>query len=136
MTRRIVGRIFVLAAAASFFLAGWVFGQQTATQKGLVHAFAYTAEAAATAEDFAHLKQATDGLVGKIPGLKKVWTGKLLEPLDVGPNAPKRTHGIVMEFEDEAALKVYADHPEHQAWERVYRKVRVPGTTTFDIIVE
>ena len=36
----------------------------------------------------------------------------------------------------DAALKVYADHAEHKAWERVYRKIRVPGTTTFDIIVE
>jgi hypothetical protein len=136
MNARMFGRTFLLIAAASCFFAGWVSGQQTAASQGLVHAFAFTAEPAATAEDFAHLRKATHGMVDKIPGLKKVWMGKLLQPLDVGPNAPKRTHGIVMEFEDEAALKVYADHPEHKAWERVYRKIRVPGTTTFDIIVE
>jgi adenosylmethionine-8-amino-7-oxononanoate aminotransferase len=136
MNRGTIGRTFSLAAVAFVFFAGWVFGQQTASQKRLVHAFAYTAEAAATAEDFANLKTATDALVGKIPGLTKVWTGKLLQPLDAGANVPKRTHGIVMEFENEAALKAYGDHPEHKVWERVYRKVRVPGTTTFDIVVE
>jgi hypothetical protein len=39
-----------------------------------------------------------------------------------------------MEMTDEEALAVYADHEAHTAWVRVYAKVRVPGTTTFDIL--
>ena len=39
-----------------------------------------------------------------------------------------------MEMTDEAALERYAAHPAHDAWVKTYEKVRVPGTTTFDIL--
>ena len=39
-----------------------------------------------------------------------------------------------MEFSDEAALKTYAVHPAHDDWIKAYEKVRVAGTTTFDIL--
>ena len=73
-------------------------------------------------------------MVGKIPGLRKVWVGKLRRPLRQGDL--ERTHGVAMEFDDADALAVYADHPAHTEWIKVYDKVRVPGTTTFDILGE
>ena len=39
-----------------------------------------------------------------------------------------------MELADEAALETYAGHPAHDAWVKIYEKVRVAGTTTFDIL--
>ena len=108
--------------------------QPGTTQKTLLHAFAYTAIEEATEEDFEAFNRATADMVGKIPGLRKVWVGKLRLPLTQGES--ERTHGVAMEFDDEAALDVYADHPAHDAWIEVYDRVRVRGTTTFDILGE
>jgi hypothetical protein len=41
---------------------------------------------------------------------------------------------MCIEMKDEAALKAYADHPYHKEWMEVYSKVRVEGTTTYDIL--
>ena len=72
--------------------------------------------------------------MGKIPGLRKVWVGKLKRPLKQGD--VQREYGVAMEFDDEAALNVYATHPAHEVWIKAYEKVRVEGTTTIDILVE
>jgi hypothetical protein len=103
--------------------------------KSLMHVFAYTPVEGATQQDFINFTKATHDLVGKIPGLKRVWVGKLREPIP-GENDKPRTFGVAMEFENEDALKVYATHPAHDQWVRVYEKVRVPGTTTLDIMGE
>ena len=132
-----VRRTFALAVAGLLVSAGWVLGQQTpATQPTLLHAFAFTPVATATPQDFENLKKATADMVGKVPGLRRAWVGKLRAPVDLGPVAPKREYGIALEFDDVKALDAYADHPAHAAWERVYRRVREPGTTTFDILGE
>ena len=39
-----------------------------------------------------------------------------------------------MELADEPAIKKYDSHPYHMEWLAAYEKVRVAGTTTFDII--
>lgn len=130
-------KIFVMAVAGLLLSAGWVLGQQTpATQTTVLHAFAFTPSATATPQDFENLRKATADMVGKVPGLRRAWVGKLRAPLDLGPVAPKREYGIALEFDDAKALDAYADHPAHAAWERVYRRVREAGTTTFDILGE
>ena len=100
--------------------------------------------------------QATDALPGKIPGLKRVWYGKLARPLTItnltdaearkklaadgktsgDVTSLRRQHGVCMEFQDEAAFKAYGPNPAHKDWEAVYGKVRVPGTTTFQILAQ
>ena len=45
-----------------------------------------------------------------------------------------RNYGACFELDDEAALQRYASHPAHDAWIKAYEKVRVPGTSTFDIL--
>lgn len=130
-------RIAIIAVAGLLLSAGLVLGQQPpVTQPTLMHAFAFTPVATATPQDFEDLKKATAEMVGKVPGLRRVWVGKLRAPVDLGPVAPKREYGIAMEFDDAKALDAYAVHPAHAAWERVYRRVREPGTTTFDILGE
>ena len=132
------------------FVVGWLAGlematirgvgaQSTATQPGttqktLMHVFAYTPLDGATQADFDAFRKATGDMVGKIPGLRKVWVGKLREPLP--QETTTRIYGVAMEFDDAAALNVYANHPVHTEWVKVYDRVRVRGTTTLDILGE
>jgi hypothetical protein len=99
----------------------------------VMHCFAFTAIAEATEADWQAFYTATDELPSKIPGLNKVTHGKLLTP-DV--DEAQRDYGVCMEMTDEAARKAYGEHPAHAEWVEVYSKVRVPGTTTFDYLIE
>jgi hypothetical protein len=67
---------------------------------------------------------------------QKVQAGAHGDELSVPGKVAVRSYGVCMEFKDEAALKTYADHAAHKQWEAVYEKVRQPGTTSFDILVE
>ncbi len=128
-------KLALFIAGGILFGAGWLGGQQTATtQKTLMHVFAYTPLQGATPQDFDNFKKASANMVGKIPGLKRVWVGKLRRPLDQG--TMKREYGVAMEFDDAKALDAYAKDSAHDAWVKVYEKVRVEGTTTFDILGE
>ena len=50
-------------------------------------------------------------------------------------NIAVREYGVCMEMASEAALKKYKETPPAQiAWTALYDKVRVPGTTTYDIL--
>ena len=126
----------------------------TAGEKALMHCFAFTVVPEATESDWTAWEKSTDALPGKIPGLRKVWHGKILRPFGVysadAATAKKikpdttevegkfarlrRQHGVCMEFKDEAALNAYAKLPAHDDWLKLYEKVRVEGTTTFDIV--
>ena len=125
-----------------------------AGEKKLMHCFAFTVIEGASEADWSAFEKATDALPGKIPGISRVWHGKLRAPLaqfstdaetrkkltggakDVpGPvNRVVRQHGVCMEMADEATLKSYSTNPAHADWVKAYEKVRVAGTTTFDII--
>jgi hypothetical protein len=118
-------------------------GVASAADKKLMHCFAFTAIESATAADWEAFYKATDALPGKIPGLSAVWYGKLSRPLgQFYPDAKAtggitrvvRQYGVCMEFKDQSALKAYADNPAHAEWVSAYDKVRVPHTTTFDIL--
>src|SRR3954470_136781 len=105
MKQLLRGKIALLAAACLLVSAGWVLAQQAGTsEKTLMHAFAFTPAAKATPQDFDAFYKATADLVGKVPGLKRVWVGKLKTPADLGltPDtgsqaAPKREYGVAME---------------------------------------
>jgi|YelNatPaOPRAMG01_1025707.scaffolds.fasta_scaffold12459_5 hypothetical protein len=143
-----------VAIGAVFF--GAFAGTLAAADGKLMHCFYFTPVASASDADWQAFYKATDALPSKIPGLLRVWYGKLVRPMpvfNVDAETRKkfsdtnnkvegqatitrviRQHGVCMEFKDEAALKSYAAHPEHKAWEDVYGKVRVPGTTTLDFV--
>ncbi len=140
----------VLCVLSLFLFAGAL----SAGEKKLMHCFAFTVIDGASDADWQAFFKATDALPGKIPGLSKVWYGKLARPMAVYyPDAEtrrglkpdtktvtgnfsrsSRQWGVCMEFADDAALKAYAPHPAHKDWEAVYSKVRQPGTTTFDFL--
>ena len=96
-------KIAALLAGGMLLGTGWLLGQQTATtQTTLLHVFAYTPVAEATQQDFDNFKKATADMVGKVPGLRRVWVGKLKAPLGEGDT--KRLYGVGMEFDDSIAL--------------------------------
>lgn len=109
----------------------------SAGEEKLMHCFYFTEISEATDADWEAFKKATDELPGKIPGLNKVWHGKLRRPYNnynSSGDKSVREYGVCMELDDEDALSVYADHPAHTEWVAVYEKVRVRGTSTFDIL--
>jgi hypothetical protein len=127
-----------------------------AAEKTMMHCFAFTPIETASEAEWNAFYTATDELPGKINGLKRVWYGKLARPLPqnqlkfADPEARKkmmadkkgttefavveRKNGVCMEFENEAAFKAYGTADAHKTWTDVYGKVRVPGTTTYQII--
>jgi hypothetical protein len=127
-----------------------------AADKGMMHCFAYTVKGDATDADFAAFYKATEEMPKKIKEVKQVWFGKLRRPLAQyrmdATNAKKftaeaptatveatrvvRQQGVCMLLESEAALKVYEAHPYHKDWVAAYEKVRVAGTTTYDILAQ
>lgn len=121
--RRIVAVVFAVLVTT---------GALSAADKKLMHCFLFTPIENATKTDWDAFYKATDQLPSKIPGLGHVWTGKLRRPFSTANGT--RQYGVCMEFNDEAALKTYADHAAHKEWQAVYEKVRQPGTTTFDLV--
>ena len=144
-------------AAAVALCAGSAF----AGEKAVMHCFAFSVIEKATAEEWAAFNKETDALPGKIKGLKRVWHGKLARPLAynnavipdeaarkkfmedkkaTGLSANlvrvERQHGVCMEFDDLAAFKAYGADPAHDAWVKAYEKVRIAGTTTYQILGE
>lgn len=145
LSRFACGAVSALSLLAGVSLAG---------EKKLMHCFAFTVIDTASPAEWAAFAKATDALPGKIPGLTKVWHGKLRQNLSVWTvdaearkkvaagekdvpgkvNRVVRQHGVCMELADAAALKTYDAHPAHKEWVDVYSKVRVEGTTTIDIL--
>jgi hypothetical protein len=144
----------IIAVASLWLLAA---GIAAAGEQKLMHCFAFTAVESASPADWQAFYKATDALPGKIPGLTRVWYGKMRRPLfqlqpanegdykkigqakpgeelQVPVQAVRRQYGVCMEMNDEAALKAYADTPGHKEWVDAYSKVRQEGTTTFDIL--
>jgi hypothetical protein len=145
-------------SAAAFLLTAGLAGAQTqqGDRGGLMHCFAFTPIANATNADWQAFYKATEAMPGKIQGVRRVWYGKLLRPLaQFNPDAESRKrltggeemakgevrramreYGVCMEMDNEQALKQYAGSPYHKEWMQAYEKVRQPGTTTFDIVME
>jgi hypothetical protein len=122
-----VARI-VIAVACLLLLSGVAM----AGEKKLMHCFYFTVIDAATDADWQAFYKATDALPAKIPGVSRVWYGKLARPLRVGDQM--RQFGVCMEMADDAALKAYATAPYHEEWAAAYGKVRQPGTTTINFM--
>jgi hypothetical protein len=113
--------IFLLAATAP------------AGEKKLMHCFAFAPVKTATQADWNAFYKATDELPTKIKGITKVWYGKLARPTQ-GEEGRSLEYGVCMEMANEQTLRSYASDPAHDAWMQVYSKVRVEGTTTFDVV--
>lgn len=108
-----------------------------AGEKALMHCFAFTEIEGASQADWDAFFKVTDELPGKVDGLNKVWYGKLRRPLAQYNREGKqsvRQWGVCMEMKDQAALTAYGENPAHADWVKAYEKIRVAGTTTYDIL--
>jgi len=126
-----------------------------AGEKSLMHCFAYTPIAEASAADWEAFNKASDAMPKNIPGVIRVWHGKLASPLNLVVAADgadrkkvasgekdvagklmlqKREYGMCMEMKDADTLKAYSQTPYHKVWSEAYAKVRVAGTTTYNIL--
>jgi hypothetical protein len=103
-----------------------------AGEKKLMHCFAFTAIDTATDAQWQAFYKATDQIPKKISGVSHVWYGKLRSPINVGGQS--RQYGVCMEMKDQDTLKTYTSDPFHKEWMAVYEKVRIEGTTTYDIL--
>lgn len=127
----------------------------SAAEKDMMHCFAFTPIATATGADWEAFWKATDQWPAKYKGVRHVWYGKLRRPLNqfrVDAESAKkfktgdkvegasverlvRQYGVCMAMDPaDPELKNYLAHPFHKEWTAAYEKVRVAGTTTYDIL--
>jgi len=142
----------------SRFITALLFTALTAQagEKTVMHCFAWTPVKEATPADWEAFYKASDALPQKIKGLTNVWYSKLPSPLSqyslskldadttkklrAGEPVPAnvtrvtRDYGMCMQFTTPDAFKAYDTDPYHKVWTDAYAKVRVDGTTTFNII--
>lgn len=118
-----MNKLFLFVAAGLM-----VAGTASAGEKKLMHCFAFTSVESASKADWDAFFKATDELPKKMKGLSHVWYGKLTSPVQ------KRDWGVCMEMASPAVREAYGSDPAHDAWNKTYEKVRVEGTTTFDIL--
>ena len=144
---------FFLTAAVTLLLTS---GLAPAGEKGMMHCFAFTVIPEATDADWKAFAAATDMWPSKFSGVQKVWHGKLRSPLaqytitaearkqlaagekdvDTKANRLMRQHGVCMLMDGPQTLKEYTGVPFHKEWMAKYEKVRVAGTTTYDILAQ
>ena len=131
-------------------------GSAWAGDKTVMHCFAWTPVKEATPADWEAFYKASDALPKKIHGVIRIWYGKLVmplaqaqlgnvdretfqkyahgEPVTIPVTRVQREYGMCMEMRNADVLKAYDAHPYHKVWTDAYSKVRVDGTTTFNIL--
>ena len=136
--------------------AALVAGSTWAGDQAVMHCFAWTPVKEATPADWEAFYKASDALPQKIDGIVRVWYGKLVTPLaqaqlgkidreafqkyqqgesvTIPVSRVQREYGMCMEMKNGDVLKAYDEHPYHKVWTDAYSKIRVDGTTTFNIL--
>lgn len=125
MTKIRITTITVLVAGAlAVFGAGMLAGANTfGTPNSVLHIITVQWKESATPEQKTAAIEGVRKMAGEVPGVKNVW----LKTLKVQPD--EYSNVIVMEFQDEAAFKAYADNPAHKDWEKIYLPVREESRT-------
>jgi hypothetical protein len=67
-------------------------------------------------------------MVGKVPGLHRVWTNKVVLQTQTSDGKPYDAI-IAMEFTDQAALKAYTTHAASKKWYDAYMPIRQESRT-------
>ena len=81
MRSRLAGKLVQVALGLMLFVAGCGVGRQAGMERTLMHVFAFTPLEGATEQDFADFRAATEKMVGEIPGLRRAWYGRMLQPI-------------------------------------------------------
>ncbi|HZS04547.1 MAG TPA: Dabb family protein [Blastocatellia bacterium] len=126
--RRIMIGCVLAGVLAGAFAAGRAAGENKYGTPGtLLHVVTLRWKAESAPEQ---RQKAIDGIkkmAGEIPGIKNVWLRTV--KVQGGTSENPYNAAFVMEFESEAALKAYADHPAHKEWEKMYLAIRDESRT-------
>lgn len=101
------------------FAAGLLIGQNKYSQpKSVIHLVVLKWKTDSTPEQRTKAIDGIKTMAEKVPGIKNIWLKSVrVQPQDFSTN-------FAIEFVDEAAVKVYTDHPAHKAWEDIYLPIR------------
>lgn len=111
--------ILIVFAISLSFLSGWVMGRANlSTPNTVIHHVALKWKDGTTDADKQKAITMLKEIIADTPGAKNMWT----KTIKVQPREFSQTFAV--EFENEAALKAYAEHPKKKAWEDFYYNIR------------
>lgn len=99
--------------------------------KSVIHVVTVAWKTGTTPEQIQAALDGAKALPAQFKGITRVWT-KAIKVQNPGGATVKKTHVIVMEFADEAALTAYTDSPAQKEWYKVYTSIR-ETSTTYDV---
>ena len=105
------------------FVTGRKLQKPVKTPATLLHVITVKWKAEATAEQKQAALDGVKKMAAQIPGIVNVW----LKTVKVQPSDYNAV--IAIEFRDEKALKLYAEHAAHAEWEKLYLPIRERSTT-------
>jgi hypothetical protein len=119
MSKKISTVAAAIAFSCALFLSGYVSGKNgIETPKSVIHHVTLKWKEGTTDAD---KQKALDGLkeiVSTTEGAKNIW----MRSIKIQPREYSQT--FVVEFESEAALKAYAEHPKKKEWDDFYYGIR------------
>jgi len=124
-------KFLITLLSAGSFLLGTVSAWAQSAPKSVIHVVTVAWKASTTPEQIQAALDSAQALPAAYKGITHVWT-KTLKVQNIKEAPVKKTHVIVMEFADDAALKAYTDSPAQKEWYKVYLPIR-DQSTTFDI---
>lgn len=99
--------------------------------KSVIHVVTVAWKEGTKPEQIQGALDAAQKLPAQFKGITRVWT-RAIKVQNVSEAKTKKTHVIVMEFADEAALKAYDGSDAQKEWYKSYLDIR-GQSTTFDI---
>lgn len=112
-------RILLPSVLVVVFAAGMIVGQNKFGQpKTVIHLVTLKWKPTSTPAQQQAAIEGIKVMAAKIPGIKNIW----VKPIRIQPQGNQANFAI--EFADEAAAKVYADHPAHTEWNKIYLEAR------------
>ena len=118
-------KLLTLLLAATLLTGSLAAAPADTAPKSVIHVVTVVWKDGTTPEQIQAALDGVKALPASFKGITRVWTRAIKVQGD-------KTHAIVMEFADEAALKEYAGSAAQKEWYKVYQPIR-KGSTTFDI---
>ncbi|HET8632063.1 MAG TPA: Dabb family protein [Thermomicrobiales bacterium] len=84
------------------------------------HIVLFNTKPEASEADVAAVIESAKGTLTRIPGVRNLGISTSFEAVQ----PPRYRYGLTMEFADDAALRVYLDHPLHQEFRALFYPVR------------
>lgn len=132
MSKKILfASLMIVAIALGGFAGAQTKGKKTkaaAAPTTLIHFITVKWKDGTTDEQKQAAFDAAKAMVGKVPGLLRVWTKKV--KLQTQTADGKAYDAIIaMEFTNEAALEAYTKHPASEKWYAAYLPIRQESRT-------